>query len=69
MTERPEIEGSTEFEQAGEEGSDSLVVEFIAFLTENKKWWMTPILLVLGLLTVLVLAGGSAAAPFIYSLF
>ncbi len=48
----------------------AILREFWEFLRVRKKWWLTPIvafLLVLGL--VLVLAKGSALAPFIYSLF
>jgi len=40
------------------------------FLRVRKKWWLTPIvvfLLLLGML--LVVTGGSALAPFIYTLF
>ena len=47
-----------------------IVKEFVGFLLENKKWWLAPIFIVLGLLGVLpVLAKGSAVAPFIYTLF
>jgi hypothetical protein len=47
----------------------TLVGEFVQFLRENKKWWLTPIVLSMLLLGALVLLGGSAAAPFIYTLF
>lgn len=50
-------------EQAG------LVVEMIEFLKANKKWWLAPILISILLLGLLVLLGGTAAAPFIYTLF
>ena len=41
-----------------------------AFMRERKKFWMAPIIVVLLLLGVLiVLAEGSAVAPFIYTLF
>jgi hypothetical protein len=41
-----------------------------AFMRERKKFWMAPIIIVLVLLGVLiVLAEGSAIAPFIYTLF
>jgi hypothetical protein len=43
--------------------------EFFDFLRENKKWWLIPIVVVLVLLGLLMLAGGTGAAPFIYSLF
>lgn len=58
-----------EFEKAGEESRESIVTEFIHFLGENKKWWLTPIILVLGLVGLLVVLGSSGAAPFIYTLF
>ncbi|MBZ0263747.1 DUF5989 family protein [bacterium] len=40
------------------------------FLRTRKKWWLTPIILFLLLISlVLVLAQGSAIAPFIYAIF
>ena len=40
------------------------------FLSERKKWFLFPVILVLLLLGILiVIGGGSAAAPFIYTLF
>lgn len=40
------------------------------FLKVRKKWWLTPIMLVMLLLSlVVVLSQGSAVAPFIYTLF
>ena len=41
-----------------------------SFMKERKAWWLFPVIfviLVIGLL--LVLGGGSALAPFIYTLF
>lgn len=58
-----------EFEKAGQEDRESIVTEFVHFLRENKKWWLTPIILVLGLVGLLVVLGSSGAAPFIYTLF
>ncbi len=51
------------------EGRASLASEFVAFLKENKKWWLAPILIAILGLGLLVLLGGTAAAPFIYTLF
>ena len=45
-----------------------IVAEFWAFLKENKKFWLIPILLVLLLLAVLLCAS-PAVSPFIYALF
>ena len=59
----------SEFEQLGDEQPLSLAKEFLLFITENKKWWLIPILLVLGLVGLLVMLGSTGAAPFIYTLF
>ena len=56
-------------EQAADEQRRSLVGEFVEFLGENKKWWLAPIIVSILLLGTLVLLGGTAAAPFIYTLF
>ncbi len=58
-----------EFAQEAEKASLSLVREFWDFLRHNKKWWLTPIILALPLVGLIVIFGGSAAAPFIYTLF
>jgi hypothetical protein len=48
----------------------SLIKELWAFLRVRKKIWLWPVVIVMALLGVLiVLAEGSAVAPFIYSLF
>ncbi len=48
----------------------SLVSELWAFMKVRKKFWLLPILIVLGLFGILiVLAQGSAIAPFIYTIF
>jgi len=47
----------------------SLVREVFAFLGQTKKWWLAPIVVCLLGLGLLVFLGGTAAAPFIYTLF
>ena len=48
----------------------SFIKEFLDFLRERKKYWLLPIIIVLGLFGVLiVLSQGSAVAPFIYTIF
>lgn len=39
------------------------------FMRENKKWWLTPIIIAVLVLGAVVILGGTAAAPFIYTLF
>lgn len=58
-----------EFEQANQQEQPGLVKEFIAFLGENKKFWLVPLLLALLAIGALLILGGTAAAPFIYTLF
>ena len=57
------------FAEAAEKKSTSLVGEFWAFLRQNKKWWLTPIILVLLVVGLLIILSGTALAPFIYPLF
>jgi len=52
-----------------EEHAGGIGRELIEFLWLNKSWWLLPIVLVLGVLGVLVALSGTAAAPFIYTLF
>lgn len=48
----------------------SFVTELWMFMRERKKFWLLPILIVLGLFGgLIVLSQGSAVAPFIYTLF
>jgi hypothetical protein len=60
---------NNEFNELAKERRPSLFAEFWYFLKYNKKWWLLPILIILFLLGLLVLLGGSAIAPFIYPLF
>ncbi len=57
------------FEEEAQMGQTSMVAEFVYFLRHNKKWWLTPIILVLALVAVLIAFSSTAAAPFIYTLF
>jgi hypothetical protein len=59
----------SEFEREASAPQQGIVREFIDFLKHNKKWWLTPIVVVLLMVTVLIVLSGSAAAPFIYTLF
>jgi len=70
MKDAPERSPRDEFAAQAQEGTRSgLLGEFWAFLRENKKWWLAPIVLSMLLLGLLVVLGGGAAAPFLYTLF
>ena len=48
----------------------SFLKEFLDFIVERKKYWLLPIIIVLGFFGILiVLSQGSAVAPFIYTIF
>jgi hypothetical protein len=57
------------FEQQAREKQPGLVAEFVDFLLHNKKWWITPIVVVLLAFGLLIMLAGTPAAPFIYTLF
>jgi hypothetical protein len=58
-----------EFAKAAERPSPGFLREYWDFLKHNKKWWLIPIIVALLLVGVLIILGGTAAAPFIYTLF
>ena len=57
------------FVEAREARQGNLAGEFFRFFRHNKKFWLIPLILGLLVLGLLILLGGSAAAPFIYTLF
>ena len=66
--ERPS-DGEDDFLNSAQEKERGLISEFVMFMAENKMWWLTPILVVFGLLGVLLVLGATGVAPFIYTLF
>jgi len=70
VAEKNESPGKSDFaKQAGSRDGGGVVSEFWDFLKDNKKWWLAPIVISILGLGLLVLLGGTAAAPFIYTLF
>lgn len=48
----------------------SLASELFAYMSARKKWWLLPIMIVLLVFGgLIILAKGSAVAPFIYTVF
>lgn len=63
-------EPSSELERIGsQEKGHGVWRDLGAFLWHNKSWWLMPVVLALALLGVMIVMAGSAAAPFIYTLF
>ncbi len=50
--------------------NQSIISEFWEFLKVRKRYWLLPIIIILGLFSALIVfTEGSAVAPFIYTLF
>ena len=65
------MSGKTEedFARAVGQARGGFLGEYLEFLRHNKKWWLLPLLAVMVLFGLLLLLSGTAAAPFIYTLF
>jgi hypothetical protein len=68
MTQKENNEAS-KFVAESQASRIGLAREVWDFVRHNKKWWLIPILIVVLLVGLLVVLGGSGAAPFIYVLF
>ena len=62
-------EEKDDLESLSRAGKQGFVSELFGLLRDNKKWWLTPSLVVLVLVAILVILGGTGAAPFIYTVF
>ena len=58
-----------DFARQVEGRAGSFFAESWYFLRHNRKWWLTPVVIVLLFIGLLVVLGGAGAAPFIYTLF
>lgn len=64
------MKAESNFEKIAANGRESSFgMELWAMLHNRKKYWLMPIVVVLLLFGVLVFLSGTAAAPFIYTLF
>lgn len=59
----------SEFEDEAARKREGFLAELVAFLRENKKWWLIPTIVVLVLLGALVVLASTGAGPMIYTLF
>jgi len=46
-----------------------LLTDLYRFLMERKKFWLIPVIVAMLLIGLLIMASGSAMAPFIYTIF
>ena len=59
----------SDFERQADQRRPGFLTEMWAFLASTRKWWLAPIIIVLLAFGLLLMLGGTAAAPFIYTLF
>jgi uncharacterized protein DUF5989 len=69
MSEQQPGREADEFLEQAAKQRQGLISDFLDFLKQNKKWWLLPIVIVMVLVGVLVILGGTGLAPFIYTLF
>ena len=51
------------------ESNPGFFADLVQFVRQSGKWWLVPIVVVLVLFGVILILGGTSAAPFIYTLF
>jgi hypothetical protein len=61
--------GSDDFVRGASTARAGIIGELWEFMRHNKKWWLAPIIVVLLAFGALIMLAGTAAAPFIYTLF
>jgi hypothetical protein len=59
----------SDFAREAELRQTGFLAETWRFIRVNRNWWLTPVIVVLLAFGLLIALGGTAAAPFIYTLF
>ena len=62
-------ESESDFERLAAGKRSGFLREFWDFLKHNKKLWLLPILILIGVFGLLVFLAGAGLAPFLYPLF
>ena len=58
-----------EFEAEARSKQPTLIRELLEFLLHNKRWWLTPMVIVLLILGLMITATNTAIGPAFYLLF
>ncbi len=58
-----------EFQDLASARPRGIIGEFVEFLWSEKRWWLTPIVLVLLVISLFIVLTNTAVGPFIYVLF
>ena len=68
-TKHPGNGGEREFLDRAGRRSSGILGDYLDFLRQGKKWYLTPIILILLLIGIIGVLGSTVVAPFIYTLF
>lgn len=69
MSNKPPEQSTREFEALATQKRTGLAREMWGLAMRTRKWWLLPIIIVLLGIGILIIVAGTAAAPFIYTLF
>lgn len=69
MSQTEPNDSAADFERQAAETDPGFIAEMWGFIRENKKWWVTPIVVALLAIGVLLVLSSTAVGPFIYALF
>ena len=69
MTNKPVAHDDNDFQALSSQKRSGFLGELGRFAMQRKKWWLVPLIVVLLGIGVIIVLGGTAAAPFIYTLF
>ena len=64
-----ETSRSDEFAAAAERRRSNVLSDFWGFARANRKWWLTPVIVILLLVGLLLVLAATGAGPLIYPLF
>ena len=69
MSKKTVARNDGDFEAAASRKRSGFLRELGQFAKQTRKWWLVPLIVVLLGIGLIIVLGGTAAAPFIYTLF
>jgi Family of unknown function (DUF5989) len=69
MSQKPAVQDERNFQALASEKRTGFLREVGRFAKQTRKWWLVPLIVVLLGIGLLIVLGGTAAAPFLYTLF
>ena len=69
MSNKPAAQGDGDFHALASRKRTGFLGELGRFAMQTRKWWLVPLIVVLLGIGLIIVLGGTAAAPFIYTLF